>query len=339
MPFRVRTETRPAGPQHHPVTVLEADDGSARAELWPTLGGNCLAWQVSHNGQTLDLLYAPDPAEVAGRPTRGGVPVLFPFPNRIRAGRFTWAGRDYQLPLNDSTQQNAIHGFTPRHTWRVDDAGGGDDSAFAALEFLGSRDAPECRPLWPADYRLTLTWTLTASALALRASVQNPDRVPLPFGLGFHPYFRVPADGTATMQATARQLWELADSLPTGRRLDLDAAHDLRRPRPVADLALDDVYTDLPPAADGAGTLVPLGTVSSATGGTVHVSASRDFRELVLFTPPHKQAVCLEPYTCPTDAINLQARGIDAGWRVLNPGATWEGRVRFDWEPVKPAQG
>src|SRR5437763_1561089 len=183
--------------------------------------------------------------------------------------------------------------------FRVRTAGGGDESAFAALEFLGSRDALECRALWPADYRLTLTWTLTARALTLHAAVQNPDRVPLPFGLGFHPYFRVPADGTATMQATARRRWELADSLPTGRLLDLDAAHDLRRPRPVGELALDDVYTDLPPATCA---LVVCGEVSSATG-TVRVSASPDFRDLVLFTPPHRQAACIEPYTCPTDAI------------------------------------
>src|SRR5438270_6823230 len=165
MPFRVRTENRAIGPHNHPVTVLEAADGSARAELWPTLGGNCLAWQVRPAGRALDLLYAPDPTEVAGRPTRGGVPVLFPFPNRIRAGRFSWAGHDYQLPLNDSTQQNAIHGFTPRHAWWVCDADAEDDSAFATLEFIGSQDAPECRALWPADYRLTLTLTLTADAL------------------------------------------------------------------------------------------------------------------------------------------------------------------------------
>ena len=73
--------------------------------------------------------------------------------------------------------------------------------------------------------------------------------------------------------------------------------------------------------------------MNSAATGTVRVSASPDFRDLVLFTPPHRQAVCIEPYTCPTDAINLQARGLDAGWRVLDPGATWEALVRFEWAP------
>ena len=184
-----------------------ADPYDADAEVWPGFGCNCLRWRVAGPAGPLELLYVAPDWDSNPVPTRSGNPVLFPFPNRIRAGRYTWAGRDYQLPLNDSTQQNAIHGFTPRHAWRVGNAGGGDESAFAALEFLGSRDAPECRALWPADYRLTLTWTLTARALTLHAAVQNPDRVPLPFGLGFHPYFRVPADGTATMQAVARRLF------------------------------------------------------------------------------------------------------------------------------------
>ena len=54
------------------------------------------------------------------------------------------------------------------------------------------------------------------------------------------------------------------------------------------------------------------------------VLASKDFRDLVVFTPPHRHAVCLEPYTCITDAANLQAKGVDAGWRVWLPArALW----------------
>jgi aldose 1-epimerase len=49
----------------------------------------------------------------------------------------------------------------------------------------------------------------------------------------------------------------------------------------------------------------------------------------VAFTPPHRQGLCLEPYTCTTDAVNLQQRGVDAGWLVLPPGATWSGVVEM----------
>jgi aldose 1-epimerase len=56
---------------------------------------------------------------------------------------------------------------------------------------------------------------------------------------------------------------------------------------------------------------------------------SPDFRELVVFTPPHRQAIALEPYTCATDAINLQTQGIDAGLLVLRPGEEWKGVVEM----------
>ena len=70
-------------------------------------------------GRTLDLLYADPNLFTDGRPTRSGIPILFPFPNRIRVGRFSWEGKEYQLPLNDSVKQNAIHGFACRRPWRV----------------------------------------------------------------------------------------------------------------------------------------------------------------------------------------------------------------------------
>ena len=63
---------------------------------------------------------------------------------------------------------------------------------------------------------------------------------------------------------------------------------------------------------------------------TVQQRCSSHFREIVAFTPPWATAVCLEPYTCVTDAINLQQKGIDAGLQILPPGETWEGRIEIE---------
>jgi aldose 1-epimerase len=63
------------------------------------------------------------------------------------------------------------------------------------------------------------------------------------------------------------------------------------------------------------------------------VLADPAFRELVLFTPPHRQAVAIEPYTCSADAANLAERGIDSGWRVLPAGSEWEAAVEYRWVP------
>jgi aldose 1-epimerase len=66
-----------------------------------------------------------------------------------------------------------------------------------------------------------------------------------------------------------------------------------------------------------------------ADGVSVELWATASFRELVVFTPPHRQAICLEPYTCTTDAINQQQRTIDAGLIVLEPAAEWQGVVEL----------
>jgi aldose 1-epimerase len=88
MGFAVRDEKRPAGGGEAALVVLQ-DGAGGRASIWPALGFNCFAWQVQRGDQLLDVLYADaalftDPAP---RPTRSGIPILFPFPNRIRQGR------------------------------------------------------------------------------------------------------------------------------------------------------------------------------------------------------------------------------------------------------------
>ena len=59
------------------------------------------------------------------------------------------------------------------------------------------------------------------------------------------------------------------------------------------------------------------------------MESDAQFRELVVYTPPGRDAICFEPYTCPTDAINLEARGIPAGVIVLAPDEIFAGTVRF----------
>ena len=66
--------------------------------------------------------------------------------------------------------------------------------------------------------------------------------------------------------------------------------------------------------------------------GVLTIEASDAFRELLLFTPPHRQAIAIEPYTCTTDAANLAARGIDSGWRVLAPQSDFAARLRYRWD-------
>jgi aldose 1-epimerase len=333
MTFRVSTR-RQATSADLDGTIYTLEGGGDRAEVWPALGFNCFQWKADKGGRQLDLLYADPQLFDNGRPTRSGIPILFPFPNRIREGRFTWAGRTHQLPLNDSTKKNAAHGFVCRRPWRVVDQGSDGASAWLTGEFQASRDDPASHPLWPADYVLRITYRLAQGRLRIEAEVTNPDRVALPFGLGYHPYFTVPfAPGgkaeDCLIQVPAKAFWVLEESLPTGERRPVDPSRDFTNLRPFGGITVDDVLTDL----QEGGPAAPAGLRWNGTlrqgADELRVFSSPDFREQVVFTPPHRQAFCLEPYTCPTDAINLQARGLAVGWQAVPPGGRWSSVVEL----------
>ena len=328
MPFTVTTRPVSAGGNTDTAYTLTDRAGTVRAEVWPAFGFNCLQWQIRRDDDTWgDVLFRDPGWEQNPVPTRSGHPILFPFPNRLKHGRFTHDGREYQLPLNESSGTHAIHGFTPRNAWRVVGAGGERDHAFITGQFQLSRELPESLPLWPADFTFTVTYTLRADSLTVDCIVENPDTKSLPFGIGYHPYFchpnaaGVPAD-ELVLQAATGERWDAEAGIPTGSREPATGDFDFRTARTIGATNLDTLYTRDQPATD-------LAILSHPTApGRLVVSADPAFRELLLFTPPHRKAVAIEPYTCATDAANRP----DAGWRVLPPGGEFAASVRYTWQ-------
>lgn len=329
MSFTVRTIPVSAASTSDTAYVLTDTADTVRAEVWPGFGFNCLRWQIRQpEGAWGNVLFTAPDWEANPVPTRSGHPILFPFPNRLAHGRFTFEGKDYQLPLNESTGTHAIHGFTPRTRWRVVGAGGEKGHAFVSGQLQLSKDLPGTT--WSGDFIITMTYELHSSALVVECLVENAASGPLPFGLGYHPYFAIPdvPDATAdemTLHAPTGELWESTGGIPTGRRLPVPAELDFKATRPIGGTHLDTLYAT--------GTTLP--TVSRLShprsGGTLYISAPADFRELVLFTPPHRKAVAIEPYTCASNAANLP----DGGWRVLPVGGQWAAGVRYEWRGLR----
>jgi aldose 1-epimerase len=304
------------------ITITDHLSGST-ARIAPEMGFNCFEFTAMVDGQPVDVLDSLPGFEQGGqRPSSSGIPILFPFPNRIRAGRFTWEGREYVLPGTDKWG-NAIHGLCMDRPWRVVR----QSSDFVTGQFQLGVDAPDRNSLWPSDFIIEVDYELVRSRLRARFRISNPGNQLLPWGLGTHPYFKMPLGKDSRVddcivEVPARKIWELENCLPTGRTMDLDETNDLRAGAYLNLLKLDDVYTGL----EFDGPQFDCLAVDEKAGLQVTLTCPPIFREIVAFTPPNRAAVCLEPYTCPTDAINLQAKGLDVGWRVLRPGQefhTW----------------
>jgi aldose 1-epimerase len=318
MAYRVGTETVGERTVYH----LRDDATGASASVLPSVGFNLFDLRLPVAGEVRPIVASADDWPAAPElPSRNGIPVLFPFPNRIRDARYTFEGRDYELAANKGP--NAIHGFALESPWEVVAL----DATAAGARIIGrfrlSEQAPEDLPRWPSDAAIELSYTLAGRRLTLEATVRNPGPTDLPWGFGIHPYFRLPFDPSADPARTrvvlpASKFWVLDDALPTGEVRPVDPPRDFRLGKPMAGLQADDVLTGL----DFEGGRCTCRLIDENLGAEFRMSFGRTFRELVVFTPPFHpgNVVAVEPYTQTTDAIHLQPRGIDAGLRVLAPG-------------------
>lgn len=313
------------------VIDLIHEGSGAKASILPGYGFNLFDLRLPIAGAPRRVIEAGAAwEENPGHAGRNGIPILFPFPNRIRGGKFTYLGKTYELPKNNGP--NAIHGFAIDAAWDVSASGVADTGAFCTGEYRISKNSPEAASLWPADAVLKVTYTLGERSLSLDAEVTNPSAGKLPFGFGIHPYFALPFDagGDAAktlIQAPASRYWELRDFLPSGKTAAVDKRLDFRTGQPRSGLKLDDVLTGL----TYEGSMCTCRLIDHNLGATLRFSFDRGFREIVLYTPPdNPRLIAIEPYTQTTDAINLAAGGVDGGLRELDH----DGRAAFHIEIV-----
>jgi aldose 1-epimerase len=309
--------------------ILLRDDASrAWARLRPDQGANLVGFGAVVGGREVETMLQPSDENPSRGHDQYGAPVLFPFPNRLRDGRARFGGREIQIDLPPGRPW-AIHGLVRTEAWRIERvvAIGGE----AVGRFSIESDSRTLRQ-FPFPYYHALTYRLRETTLRIDVEAKNTGTLPLPIGFGWHPYFRLPirAGGTReqdVIEVPARRQWQLDSTLlPTGEVVPVAPERDYRERRALGATFLDDVYTDVS-KRDGASAC----TLTDGEGTiTLTVAAGPSFREWVVYAPPSRPTICFEPYTCPTDALNLHERGLDVGIIVLEPGETWS-----DWMELR----
>jgi aldose 1-epimerase len=313
------------------VITLTDPASDATASVAAGLGFNCFRFCVPLGDQAIDVLWAEPGFESGGKRASGsGIPLLFPYPGRLRGRTLTWRGQVYPLE-GDDRRGNAIHGYVLTRPWRVVER----TPTRVVGQFQATVDDPALRARWPADFRVTAAYEVSGRALRSELLIENPDDRPLPFGFGTHPYFCIPlgngeaAECLVELPPVTRR-WELSDMLPTGRQETLADPEAFQRGRPFADMEFDDVFTGL----DCPAGMCRAGIADRRGGCRLVLEFDAAFRECVVYNPPHREAVCLEPYTCVPNAFELAGAGADTGLRVLEPGASLRTWIEMRVEPL-----
>ena len=281
------------------METIKLQAGRATLEIAPDRGGGIAGWSIGDGpvlhprlDEVLALRYA----------TGLGAYPLVPYSNRIAHGRFTWEGRDYQLPLDAGS--NSIHGVGWESAWQP----GGVTPTSAALT-LAHAPGPE----WPFAFDAEQRFALTETSLAWRMTVTNRHDAPAPMGFGLHPYF--PRGDGCDLTFAAATVWRSGpDMLPTAC-VPVPPEWDHWAGRRVGEVALDNCFNGWTRRA----TLRWPGRKL-----TVAIVADEVFAHVVAFTPEGRDFLAVEPVTNMNDAINHGAMA------TLAPGATMSGEIRFE---------
>lgn len=272
-----------------PATITLVN-GSSTLEVVPARGAIATRFAVA--GREV-LFLDPDTLRDPTKNVRGGVPVLFPTPGKLAGDAWAYAGHAGALKQ---------HGFARNLAWTVVEQG----PAWVRLRLAATA---ETRAQYPWEFTFELVLAIRGAALRIEQRIENRGPEPMPFGVGFHPYFVVPdADKprtTITTRATrafdnvTKQAIELRGPIElAGREVDLH--------------------------------LLDHGSTESALvtpAGTVHVRGSAEYTHWVVWTLAGRDFVCLEPWTCPGNALNTGERLI-----VLAPG-----EARALWTEIEVA--
>ncbi len=286
----------------------------------PSLGN--LAYEFKVNGKNVFWLPYETLAEMKAKPQFGGIPFLAPWANRLSGDAFFADGKQFRLNpdlgnIRRDQNRNPIHGLlTVSPDWKVTvvDADADSASVTSRLEFWRH---PELMAQFPFAHTIEMTYVLHNGTLEVRTAIQNLSTVPMPAGIGYHPYFQLhdaPRDQWKVHLAARDHLALSKMLIPTGERKPVEFAD----PLPLAGVALDDVFGGLVRDASERATFWVEGAHEK-----ISVTYGPKYTVAVVYAPAGRQFICFEPMSIITDGFNLAHAGVYKELQSIPAGGQW----------------
>jgi aldose 1-epimerase len=281
--------------------TLSIASGNLRAEFWPDAG--MLGLSLSHRGE--EILRRIDDLESARQKgSTAGIPLLYPWANRLASLHFRAAGHDVQLDGSSLLLHFDEHGL-PMHgvpwgqlKWAVIDTK--ESSLLARLDW----NRPEFLTVFPFAHTIELAARMESDRLTVQTTVFANAGGSVPISFGFHPYFGIPQVSRAQWRLqTPAMLKLLLDSrgIPTGEKEAFGPLNTL-----LGEASYDDGFALLGDKPS---------VVLSGEQRSISVDFLEGFPYAQVFAPKGKDFIALEPMTAPTSALTS-----GNGLRILESG-------------------
>jgi galactose mutarotase-like enzyme len=284
-----------------PEITLQSSDGGTEAKFVPSANMVCASLRYRgaeflHPGRGLRAY--------AERGKTMGIPLLYPWANRLAGFEYTVAGKHVVLPKGTDAipvdpAGRPIHGVLPSlMRWEVEELR--PDACVARLHW----DSAELLALFPFRHELTVEVRIDDGRVDLATTVRPTASDCVPVSFGYHPYLQspnVPRERWLVTIAARERLILDERKIPTGER-ELFEHHRLE----LRDVSFDDAF---------GGLTEPAAFVAAADEATVRVEFLRGFPYAQIYAPAGSDFICFEPMTAATNAVNS-----GEGLRIVEPG-------------------
>jgi aldose 1-epimerase len=284
------------------VTLLNPQTGE-KVVILPEIGAALVELELICENKLVQLIHLPGEKTIGENDLYPSA-LLAPWVNRVRNGNYSFEGRNYQLPINESNLGNAIHGFLARKKFEISEEKCNDELAEVSLIHNYTGDFPG----YPFPFIFTLTYSISSKGtFTVNFKCQNTGQTNMPFACGWHPYFKIANADISHLEINfSPTLKYISDA-----QMIPMAEESVSIPMPVqfSETTLDNVFKLESPTEH----LTELSDRESKISLFLKQN-SVEFPYLVVFAPHSENCVAIEPMTGNTDAFNT-----GDGLQVLSP--------------------
>ena len=312
------------GPENAVILGCRSGSGDVlEARISLRYGANLCRY--SFNGQAI-IDYEP---ELLENHDFTGTPVLYPTPNRVEDGVFTYRGRSY----HQVKRQHRVfeHGLVFDEPWDIEKLYTEEDRVVLIVKIDWNKKSPLYNA-FPFEHSIQILYELYEKEIAISYSISNHGPVEIPYGFGLHPYFqKLSGDMGTRIKIPVSHLMDATDKLlPTGKIISIEeTGFNLNIIGPIGKYDLDHVFIRTPNNE-------PAVIQYSRQRFEVSITASADFSYFVVYSPKGAPYFCIESQTCSTNAHNLYNDGFrqESGLKFILPGEEAKGTVNYSIRPL-----
>ena len=235
--------------------------------------------------------------------------VMLPYCSYIKDGHFNYFGISRRVSQNKQDFPDPIHGDGWQEKWQINNQS--NDSI--TLSYIHKKDTG-----FPFDYSASVTYTLIDNQLQIILSIYNPSSLPMPCGMGLHPYFLHPKE--ARLSFVSSHIWHHKNDPIFDRPYPTPSQWDFAKERVI--------FEDFDTAFGGWNGVAFISYPEQQV--KIEINAKDIFHHLILYAPKDANFFCLEPVSNTPDAFNLAAYGvIGTGIQSIGGGQTLSKTITF----------